>query len=424
MRGQENCHTVEELKEVIAEKIEFIFKEGNLLYMEETDKYEENACMVAMQMAKAILEDKYIKTLAVELKNKSIYFEDAKNFESKCKRTKKIPWEMGRDKAIEKICDIIKDGIGEGLALYTSRFSLGYKLSETMQQDVHFLMEYVDPELYTKIYPVFWIAMLNRNPREKYDFCKGLLDPIFNATEVEKYIFALLIDRRMEGEKGTIFSLIKKRLYSRKKKNLPNIDNVNEERERRQFVNFLIKYPPGKNSQPVFKNNLNTLIDLIKIGVEYGMEDLDPALFLYFIEQLTGWLGFYFFVQLADNTVEQYNIYSTKDKRNKIASLYCLKKYMRDGEFKNKYPELGFLYKSSFREILDIYDNISEENIRLIQEEGIDCEIYCQLYRELFNEKENTNENKCSNTDVLDYYKFVFMKGDEESLFSEVLNTI
>lgn len=164
-------------------------------------------------------------------------------------------------------------------------------------------------DLYKKIYPVFWLEMLNRNRTQETDDKECLVEPVRMATEKEQYLFALLLDKRTEDiKKNTIFSGIQRLYTARYKREKEQIKNYNMcDRMCRLFFvkemrhRLLREETDGNKNKPILKNNLATVREMIEIG---GEEKLDIPVFIFLLDRLTGWIEFYNFVILGEGTRE------------------------------------------------------------------------------------------------------------------------
>lgn len=440
----------------------------------------ENAGSIARDMTGAITEDIYMEKLAEELWADNVHEDEAKKMQNEAKRI--VSEQKNKYLCVIKKIKEVREEEGCGLAVYTSRYCLGSRFYELMPVDIYFLEKCVGADLYKKIYPVFWIAMLNRDPKDTYNFSKYLLEPIEQRNDREKYIFALLINERKGDEKSSIFTLVKKELSRRFKEKteildkhnenkLPTIDDLmkdkkehslqwcgmasvayhmekdwrcqihtfnqlhtkevellkeieegdfpqireldmNDLEDRIYFVEvlkevFQSEEKDGNREKRVFEDNFLTLEHLIKIGNKCGMPSPDPALFLYLTEKLTGWLGFYFYVNLKDGNGEC-QPYTISERGIPIATFYCWKKSIKEAK-----TDIGYNGESyNVRKLLmgfiwDILENISDENKKLIQETKNNCRFYHQLYDDIF--KKSAIYTRM---DALTYYCELFGNND------------
>lgn len=213
-------------------------------------------------------------------------------------------------KFVESLSDNDYHDAESSIAKYTTRYGRTSfeKLRKEIQSSRMYVESHIGRGLYEKIYPVFWLEMLNC-PHKKIDYEERLLMPISEETEREQYLFALLIDRRVEDiANNTIFSGIQ-RLYSarlkRVKTEIKNFDMQDAE-ERHRFVRWMKNYlfregKSGNKKKQIFMNDINTIREMLEIG---GGNNLDVPAFIYFLDRLTGWIEFYNFVLSGDSRIE------------------------------------------------------------------------------------------------------------------------
>lgn len=254
-------------------------------------------------LSEAILEDIEVRRYSVDLWKQVEDIEEDSLFEGHGEDITK--------RFVEGLMEAEDNDNEKGLAKYTARY--GRTTREKLKNGIESCGTYVEKrlgrDLYEKIYPVFWLAMLNCPHKSKIDKEKHILDPIKKGTEREQYLFALLIDKRVEDiGNHSIFSGIKRVYLSRLKRTKKAVENFDMRcaEERYCFVRWVKKYllkenKSGNMKKPVFKNNILTIREMLKIGTEKKM---DIPAFIFFLDKLTGWIEFYNFVSLGESIVD------------------------------------------------------------------------------------------------------------------------
>lgn len=271
---------------------------------------------LAEDLSAAILEDIEVYDYSLHLWN-----------ENMLKNSEDESYDMEEERKIKKLVESIYDGeidnSGHGIAKYTIRYALKKeeKLKLSMLNDKKKLDAYVGKDLYKKIYPVFWLEMLNRNRTKETDDVECLVEPVRMETEKEQYLFALLLDKRtIDISNNTIFSGIQRLYtaqYKREKVEINHYDMRNEI-DRFLFVReikhrLLCEETDGNKNKTIFINNIVTVRELIEIG---GEGKLDIPAFIFLLDRLTGWIEFYNFVLLGEGT-RKICVLKTNDEEKK-----------------------------------------------------------------------------------------------------------
>ena len=223
-------------------------------------------------------------------------------------------------KLVERIYDDYTDDSRHGIAKYTMRYGRKneIKLRESILNDKKNLDSYVGKELYKKIYPVFWLEMLNRNHTGKTNNKECLVEPIQMEIEKEQYLFAMLLDKRTEDiSNNTIFSGIQ-RLYTaryKRVKRVVNKYNMKDESNRLFFVRWMKKClyeekTSGNLDKQIFENNIMTVREMMEIG---GKERLDIPAFIFLLDRLTGWIEFYNYVLIGEAEGQRFYVPNISD---------------------------------------------------------------------------------------------------------------
>lgn len=264
---------------------------------------EKKALELTEGLSQAILEDIEAERYAMDLWKKGIE-------NSKLNSQHGSSEEDITKKFVESLSDNDYHGAESSIAKYTTRYGRTSfeKLRKKIQSSRMYVESHIGRGLYEKIYPVFWLEMLNC-PHKKIDYGERFLMPISEGTEREQYLFALLLDSRVEDiASNTIFSGIQ-RLYSarlkRAKNEVKNFDMQDAE-ERHCFVRWMKNClfredKSGNRKKPALKNNMKTIREMLEIG---GDNNLDVPAFIYFLDRLTGWIEFYNFVLSGDSRIE------------------------------------------------------------------------------------------------------------------------
>lgn len=498
----------------------FFYKNGNV---NEKEMYE-----AANQLTKAIFEDICIKNETdqswdkIQYKYEESTSEIRKKLKNTCEKGGKSIWKADPSHeispyttAIKKIIkcvsltdsvdDLSSEDISFDLSSYASHYTAEKTLEPEMKIGFNFYTEYIHPELYRSIYPVFCLVLLDANRRndvltqDDY-FENNLIYPLTKRKNLEKYIFSLLTDKRPKKHRygQSIFCVIRdamlrnfkdkdclfiyeekqikhdlecydiakkcienrilnesfdtrskkqclrcikslrelhkeaekkltgktqlKRPKTGKKSNESNwIFEMDKLEDRKYFVAVLreefLDESRSKNSRnknkDVLKNNLTILKGIIEISQKCGMPAPHPALFLYSLNKLTGWLEYYIYVNIKNANNTEY-AYSQLDRDDQLAFSYFWKKYFKD----KVVGAIGLLQYC----VDQIYENISEHNKELIQSQNCDYQIYKELYNELF---EGGSELYTGNTmDVLNYYYDKYIRDWDEYNYSLQNSTI
>lgn len=219
--------------------------------------------------------------------------------------------------------------IYRGIEEYTVRYSQenSKKIEKGVVEAKAFLEDNIGRQLYEKIYPVFWLEMINKrhvrskSHRSNPDNPKSLIDPIYKGIEKEEYLSALLLDCRTEGiSTSTIFSGIQRLYtarYDREGKEVGNYD-MQDASQRYLFVKehkkrLLMEKNSGNRNKKTFLNNLATIREMLEMGQS---DNIDIPAFLFWLDNLTGWIEFYNFVSLKESNTEVYD--SSRDENEVI----------------------------------------------------------------------------------------------------------
>lgn len=313
-----------------------------------------------------------------------------------------------------------------GIAVYTMRYDK--KDYETfgalLKSNKKYLENYMGEKLYQKIYPVFWLAMLNKRHKRNSDNSDGeecLIWPIRRGTEREQYIFALLSnERKKDMRDGTIFSGIKRVLTKKCKRKGVTVKqyNMRNVKDRHDFVRWMKDYlyedkTPGNRNKVVFSNNIITVREMLEIGTK---RNIDIPAFIFFLDRLTGWIEFYNFVFLQDDdelelgvdededAVLDYVAFKELAEYNHIAFSYVFGKYVR----KNK--EFKEIYHTIIGEEIIYYVNIAynriKHNRQYVRGQG-DLVRRSKWYRNIFKElfvNDISKVNKATRMEALNFY--------------------
>lgn len=250
----------------------------------------------------------------------------------------------------------------------------------------------IDPELYHQAYPVFWLEAFNIQFSKvgKKQIC--FKQPIEIESDKEKYLFVLLFNNSTPLKGGTIFSAIQTGFNKTKKdkKNYLDMDNsgnrhlyvkiirdsmsenirkiLNEKdkkfKEENKFGN---QHNKGKKKRlksikvenaTVLKNNIITLRELIRIGIENDLDGINKPVFIFLLERLTGWMGFYNYVRMGEGRKE--------DKRKWVfheSTLKVLKKLFSENKIKKQ------MKKDAIKTIRDLVEsNDDQKKVNIIEQ--------------------------------------------------------
>lgn len=273
---------------------------------------EEKALKIAKGLSEAILEDIEAERYAMDLWKKGMENSrlDSLHGGSEEGITKEFA---------ENLSDNYYHNAKSSIAIYTTRY--GRTTLEKLRNEIElsgmYLENHIGRELYEKIYPVFWLEMLNC-PHKKINYEECLLMPISGETEREQYLFALLIDSRVEDiANNTIFSGIKRLYFARLKRAKTAVKkfDMQDAEERHRFIRWMKNClfredKSGNKKKPTFMNNIKTIREMLEIGEG---NNLDIPAFIFFLDRLTGWIEFYNFVSLGDSRMEDTCDAGTKD---------------------------------------------------------------------------------------------------------------
>ena len=243
----------------------------------------EKIVKIATQLSEAILEDIEVHDYTLNIWNENMGA-------NKCTGAYNSREKEKLEEFIDRMFPITDDKSQHGLAKYTMRYGGKdpIKLEKGIKSDKKYLDDFVGRELYKKIYPVFWLEMLNRNRKGETDDAECLIEPIRLETEKEQYLFALLLDERtVDISENTIFSGIQRLYtarYKRAKKAVSKYDMQKAE-DRLRFVRWMKKClldenKKGNMNKTVFKNNLVTMREIIELGKDVDIIDI-PAFIFY-----------------------------------------------------------------------------------------------------------------------------------------------
>jgi hypothetical protein len=272
---------------------------------------------MAEELSEAILEDIEVYDYVLNLWNENMNVD-------KCNPT----YNSKENQIIDKIVNMIYSSEPDeksdknALAKYTMRYSRSNskKFDDDIKADKKYLDKLVGKELYKKVYPVFWLEMLNRNRKGQTDDEECLVEPIRSGTEKEQYLFALLLNERTKNiDEHTIFSGVHRlytERYKRAKKVVKKFDMQNEE-GRYRFVRWMknclfAEKKKGNMNKKVFINNIIAVREMIEIG-EKGAIDI-PA-FILLLDRLTGWIEFYNFILVGDGVADGFHSFVDDEKK-------------------------------------------------------------------------------------------------------------
>lgn len=298
----------------IGEKLaEYIKKISQILWGQILSS--EKIVKIATQLSEAILEDIEVHDYTLNIWNENMRA-------NKCTGAYNSREKEKLEGFIDRMFPITDDKSQHGLAKYTMRYGGKdpIKLEKGIKSDKKYLDDFVGRELYKKIYPVFWLEMLNRNRKGETDDAECLIEPIRLETEKEQYLFALLLDERtVDISENTIFSGIQ-RLYTaryKRAKKAVNKYDMQKAEDRLHFVRWMKKClldenKKGNMNKTVFTNNLVTMREIIELGKDDNIIDI-PA-FIFLLDRLTGWIEFYNFVSLRDEMGGKFHISVNEEK--------------------------------------------------------------------------------------------------------------
>ncbi|MCI8491358.1 MAG: hypothetical protein HFJ04_14175 [Lachnospiraceae bacterium] len=378
-------------RQSIKEALEkYVNEAGRLLW--DSEKLHKKTKKMVEDLSEAILEDIEVYDYSIDLWNENVECDSRKG-----------TYRSDENRKIQTFIDRIYEEEGKnvqpGIANYTTRYSKQNfnNLEKGIKTDKNYLENNVGEKLYKKIYPVFWVEMLNRNRGYRKKTARDeecLLKPICERAELEQYIFALLLDTRTKSiARSTIFSGVQRAYTAQNKREKKLVEryNMQDAKDRLSFVRWrkkclLEEKQPGNREKPVFRNNIATIREMLGIG---GEDNIDIPAFIFFLDMLTGWIEFYNFVSLGDSVRD--GIY--------IADI--------DEEEKKLFQEVQIEYEAKLDELLDTILKCTEKGKLL---EYIDEVLELRnLMEELVLDNEDWGVDYAEFEDLIEYNHIAFL---------------
>lgn len=280
---------------------------------------DEDIAIFAEELSEAMIQDMEVKKYVCRVWKECILDSGNSDERANTLEAEKISKEIAgrvchKDKMYVLEC---KNENYNGLASYTLRYPVlkDCMVYEVLKENFTKMEMEIAPKLYQSAYPVFWLESINvpfSKRREKQHMDNSFLPLITDGMETEMYLFALLLNERTSVNiaNSRIFAAVRRSLNHILKGDKEEL-NMDSDVDRWRFVEKLRKKVHEEGSKAikekkVFINNVVTMRELIEIGNDCGLKDVNRPLMLTLLESLTGWIGFYNYVSLGEGTTGDY----------------------------------------------------------------------------------------------------------------------